>query len=108
MGARGGFLASRGQTLVGQSPSPNPLLAPDTLGCLSPTLPRHLERAKFIRVEKPQSTSEPAAPHQLLGAQELSCLQFVTSFLTEQVEAGLAPGSLAQQELLSPWFVEQR
>lgn len=47
-------------------------------------------------------------PSQLLCAQELSCFWVVTSFLTEWVVAGLAPGSLAPPERVSPWFAEAK
>lgn len=105
---RGGFLAGGGRASPGAGFLPKTTAGPDTLGHPSPILPRHLERAKIGEEWKnPKALVNPLPP-QLLCAQELSRLPVVASFLTERAVAGLPPGSLAQPELISPWFAEQR
>lgn len=92
----------------GWASSQKPLVAPDTLGRPSPILPRHLEGAKIGKKWKNLQVPVNPLPPQLLRVQELSCLWVVASFLTEWAVVGLAPGSLAQPEHVSPWFEEQR
>lgn len=81
MGASGGILAGHGQASLWWSPSLVTslvgLLVPDTLGCLSPALPRRLTGAKVIKVWK----NHKASVNLLLPTTSWVCRSFHASSL---------------------------